>query len=105
MSSDCCEPGRKRATRLPSSAAPASTARAAPATDGSRATRPPAGSPATGLLYDEVVARLARAVPHARPTAVTEPPVLGAALDALDAAGATPAAAVRLRAALCSYSA
>jgi len=60
---------------------------------------------ATGLLYDEVVARLARAAPHARPTAVTEPPVLGAALDALDAAGATPAAAARLRAALCSYSA
>ena len=53
-----------------------------------------------GLLYDEVVAQLARAVPHARPVAVTEPPVLGAALDALDAAGAPPEAAARLRAAL-----
>jgi N-acetylglucosamine kinase-like BadF-type ATPase len=52
----------------------------------------------TGLLYGEVVARLARAAPHARPHAVTEPPVLGAALDALDAAGASPAAAARLRA-------
>ena len=56
--------------------------------------------PATRLLYDEVVARLARAAPHARPTAVTEPPVLGAALDALDAAGSPPAAAGRLRTAL-----
>ena len=58
--------------------------------------------PATGLLYDEVVARLARAAPLARPAAVTEPPVLGAALDALDAAGASPSAAARLRAALSS---
>jgi N-acetylglucosamine kinase-like BadF-type ATPase len=55
---------------------------------------------ATGLLYDEVVARLAAAAPQAKPTPVTEPPVLGAALDALDAAGAPPAAAARLRAAL-----
>ena len=53
-----------------------------------------------GPLYDEVVARLARAAPHARPTPVTEPPVLGAALDALDAAGAPPEAAARLRAAV-----
>jgi N-acetylglucosamine kinase-like BadF-type ATPase len=51
----------------------------------------------TGLLYDEVVARLARAAPHARPTPVTEPPVLGAALDALDAAGASREATTRLR--------
>jgi N-acetylglucosamine kinase-like BadF-type ATPase len=51
----------------------------------------------TGLLYDEVVARLARAAPHARPTPVTDPPVLGAALDALDAAGASPEATARLR--------
>jgi N-acetylglucosamine kinase-like BadF-type ATPase len=51
----------------------------------------------TGLLYEEVVGRLARAAPHARPTPVTEPPVLGAALDALDAAGASPGAAPRLR--------
>jgi N-acetylglucosamine kinase-like BadF-type ATPase len=54
----------------------------------------------SGILYEEVVARLARAAPHARPAAVTEPPALGAALDALDAAGATPAAAARLRAAV-----
>jgi N-acetylglucosamine kinase-like BadF-type ATPase len=54
----------------------------------------------SGLLYDEVVARLARAAPHARPAPVTEPPVLGAALDALDAAGASPEAAVRLRGAV-----
>ena len=53
---------------------------------------------ATGLLYDEVVARLARVAQHAEPTAVAEPPVLGAALDALDAAGAPPEAATRLRA-------
>jgi hypothetical protein len=54
----------------------------------------------SGLLYEEVVARLARTAPHARPAAVTEPPVVGAALAALDAAGAPPAAAARLRAAL-----
>jgi N-acetylglucosamine kinase-like BadF-type ATPase len=53
-----------------------------------------------GRLYEEVVARLSRAAPHARPTAVEEPPVLGAALDALEAAGAGPAAAGRLRAEL-----
>jgi N-acetylglucosamine kinase-like BadF-type ATPase len=56
----------------------------------------------SGLLYDEVVARLARAAPHARPTRVSEPPVLGAALDALDMEGASPAAIARLRAALSS---
>jgi len=54
----------------------------------------------TGLLYDEVVARLARAAPQARPTPVTEPPVLGAALDALDTAGAPQEAVGRLRAAV-----
>jgi N-acetylglucosamine kinase-like BadF-type ATPase len=53
-----------------------------------------------GLLYDEVVTRLARAAPHASPTPVTEPPVLGAALDALDAAGAPPEAITRLRTAV-----
>jgi N-acetylglucosamine kinase-like BadF-type ATPase len=51
----------------------------------------------TGLLYEEVLAGLARAAPHARPTPVTEPPVLGAALDALAAAGAQPEASTRLR--------
>ena len=53
-----------------------------------------------GLLYDEVVARLAERAPAARPIAVTAPPVLGAALDALDAAGAPPAAIARLRGAI-----
>jgi hypothetical protein len=48
----------------------------------------------TGLLYDEVVARLA---PNANLVPVTAPPVLGAALDALDAAGAPPYAAASLR--------
>jgi N-acetylglucosamine kinase-like BadF-type ATPase len=51
-----------------------------------------------GLLSDEVVARLAERAPHAKPVPVTAPPVLGAALDALDAAGAPPDAAARLRA-------
>jgi N-acetylglucosamine kinase-like BadF-type ATPase len=55
---------------------------------------------ATGLLYDEVVARLKRLAPRATAVAVTAPPVLGAALDALDAAGAPRAAAAGLRAAL-----
>jgi N-acetylglucosamine kinase-like BadF-type ATPase len=54
----------------------------------------------TGILYDEVVTRLRRLAPHATAVAVTAPPVLGAALDALDAAGAPPSAAARLRAAL-----
>jgi N-acetylglucosamine kinase-like BadF-type ATPase len=54
----------------------------------------------TGILYDEVVTGLRRLAPRARPVAVTAPPVLGAALDALDAAGAPPSAAARLRAAL-----
>ena len=53
-----------------------------------------------GLLYDEVVARLAGAAPYARPTPVPEPPVLGAALDALGTAGAPPEAATSLRAAV-----
>jgi hypothetical protein len=51
-----------------------------------------------GLLYDEVVARLTERAPAAKPIAVTAPPVLGAALDALDAAGAPPSATTRLRA-------
>jgi N-acetylglucosamine kinase-like BadF-type ATPase len=53
-----------------------------------------------GLLYDEVLARLAARAPDAKPVPVTAPPVLGAALDALDAAGAPPAAAARLREAM-----
>jgi N-acetylglucosamine kinase-like BadF-type ATPase len=47
-----------------------------------------------GLLYEMVVARL----PHgARPVVRPDPPVLGAALAALDAAGASAAAKARLR--------
>jgi len=52
-----------------------------------------------GLLYDQALARLADRAPHATPVPVTAAPVLGAALDALDAAGAPPSAAARLRAA------
>ena len=52
-----------------------------------------------GLLYEETLARLAERAPRATATPVTAAPVLGAALDALDAAGAPPAAAARLRAA------
>jgi N-acetylglucosamine kinase-like BadF-type ATPase len=52
----------------------------------------------SGLLYDAAVARLVARAPHAAAIPVSAPPVLGAALDALDAAGAPPAAAARLRA-------
>jgi N-acetylglucosamine kinase-like BadF-type ATPase len=52
-----------------------------------------------GLLFDEVVERLARRVPRARPVAASQPPVLGAALVALEAAGAPAVAAQALRAA------
>ena len=52
-----------------------------------------------GLLYEQALARLADRAPHAALVPVTAAPVLGAALDALDAAGAPPAAAARLRAA------
>jgi hypothetical protein len=51
----------------------------------------------TGLLYEEVIARLGQAAAYARPTPVSEPPVLGAVLDALEAAGAPPEATNRLR--------
>ena len=47
-----------------------------------------------GLLYDEVVARLPAG---ARAVAAVDPPVLGAALAALDAAAATDGAKARLR--------
>ncbi len=49
-----------------------------------------------GLLYDEVVSRLGE---HEHPVVATDPPVLGAGLAALDAAGAPPEAGERLRAA------
>jgi N-acetylglucosamine kinase-like BadF-type ATPase len=51
-----------------------------------------------GLLYDRVVDRLQQRAPRATAIAVATPPVLGAALDALDAAGAPRSAAARLRA-------
>jgi hypothetical protein len=49
-----------------------------------------------GPLVDEVMARMPAG---ARPRVVAEPPVLGAVLAALEAAGAPPEAAARLRAA------
>jgi N-acetylglucosamine kinase-like BadF-type ATPase len=52
------------------------------------------------ILHEEVVARLREQAPHARPLVASEPPVLGAALAALDAAGADDGAHDRLRAAL-----
>lgn len=52
-----------------------------------------------GFLYDEVVARLRRRAPGASPVTPMDPPVVGAALTALDAAGAPATAADRLRAA------
>jgi N-acetylglucosamine kinase-like BadF-type ATPase len=52
-----------------------------------------------GFLFDEVVERLRRCAPHARPVAAADPPVVGAALVALEAAGASATAAQALRAA------
>jgi N-acetylglucosamine kinase-like BadF-type ATPase len=52
-----------------------------------------------GLLFDEVASRLGRAAPGARPVAAKDPPVLGAGLAALEAAGASAEAARTLRAA------
>jgi N-acetylglucosamine kinase-like BadF-type ATPase len=53
-----------------------------------------------GPLFDQVIARLAEVAPAARPVAAVDPPVVGAALVALDAAGAPTEAGVRLRAAM-----
>jgi N-acetylglucosamine kinase-like BadF-type ATPase len=55
-----------------------------------------------GFLYEQTLLRLADRAPHAVPVPVTAAPVVGAALDALDAAGAPPGAAARLRAAFAS---
>ena len=52
-----------------------------------------------GFLFDEVVRRLRARVPLVRPVAAVDPPVVGAALVALEAAGAAPTAATTLRAA------
>jgi N-acetylglucosamine kinase-like BadF-type ATPase len=54
----------------------------------------------SGALFDEVIARLAEVAPAARPVAAVDPPVVGAALVALDAAGAPTEAGARLRAAM-----
>jgi N-acetylglucosamine kinase-like BadF-type ATPase len=53
-----------------------------------------------GLLFDEVVERLRRRAPGARPVVAADPPVVGAALVALEAAGAPAPAAQTLRAAV-----
>jgi hypothetical protein len=49
------------------------------------------------VLHDEIAARLRERAPRARVVVVADAPVLGAALFALDAAGADEAAAQRLR--------
>ena len=56
------------------------------------------------LLVDEVVSRLAERVPGAVPTWVTDPPVLGAGLAALESVGADAAALDRYREAVRSRS-
>jgi N-acetylglucosamine kinase-like BadF-type ATPase len=56
--------------------------------------------PGKGPLHDAVVERLRRRAPAARPVVAADPPVLGAALVALDEAGAPPGAGARLRAEL-----
>jgi N-acetylglucosamine kinase-like BadF-type ATPase len=53
----------------------------------------------SGLLHEDVVARLRERAPAARPVVAADPPVLGAGLAALDAAGAPVGAHERLRAA------
>jgi N-acetylglucosamine kinase-like BadF-type ATPase len=53
--------------------------------------------PGRGALHDGVVARLGDLAPHARAVVARDPPVLGAALAALEAAGAPVEAAARLR--------
>jgi N-acetylglucosamine kinase-like BadF-type ATPase len=54
----------------------------------------------SGLLHDEVVARLAAHSPAARPVVAADAPVIGAALAALDAVGASDTARQRLRSAV-----
>jgi hypothetical protein len=49
-----------------------------------------------GYLHDEAVARLARVAPRARPVVASDPPIVGAALAALDGVG-DPGAGDRLR--------
>jgi N-acetylglucosamine kinase-like BadF-type ATPase len=54
----------------------------------------------SGPLFDQVIARLGEVAPAARPVAAVDPPVVGAALVALDAVGAPAEAGARLRAAV-----
>jgi N-acetylglucosamine kinase-like BadF-type ATPase len=54
----------------------------------------------SGFLYEEVVSRLHERAPAARVAVATDPPVIGAAVAALDAVGASDAARQRLRAAV-----
>jgi N-acetylglucosamine kinase-like BadF-type ATPase len=53
-----------------------------------------------GPLHDAIAGGLAEHAPHARAVVAVDPPVLGAALAALDAVGAPAEAGARLRAAL-----
>jgi N-acetylglucosamine kinase-like BadF-type ATPase len=53
----------------------------------------------SGLLFEAVVEQLAERAPRARPVAASQPPVVGAALVALEEAGAPAAAGQALRAA------
>ena len=53
----------------------------------------------SGFLFDEVVGRLRERAPLARPVAAQDPPVVGAALVALETAGAPASAGHALRAA------
>jgi len=52
-----------------------------------------------GLLFHEVAARLRQRAPATRPVVARDAPVVGSALFALEAAGAAPGAAERLRSA------
>jgi N-acetylglucosamine kinase-like BadF-type ATPase len=52
-----------------------------------------------GILHEQIVAWLAQRAPGTRPVVASEPPVLGAGLEALDVAGASAEAGRRLRAA------
>ena len=54
-------------------------------------------------LRDAVGVRLAALDPHLRPVVPADPPIVGAALLALEAAGADPAAMVRLRASFAEH--
>jgi N-acetylglucosamine kinase-like BadF-type ATPase len=54
----------------------------------------------SGPLYEAVAAELGERAPHARPVVAVDPPVVGAAVAALEAVGASPEAAERLRASI-----